>query len=294
MKAKPVNWPLARMGIFAIADLIYSLICVIRILRMGGKDSSAAYPELLAMAAVTAVLYGISYGCYLTYRSREKERLTNPALAAVPFLWSFLLLCGGVGGNARIAFSAAFVVVFCILICCCAAFSRKNAEQRRGKEQKSASFTPQDLKKEKDALTADFINYDWKLEDAARRLQDREITTAAEEMKDLVVAIYRERKRFPEKNVVIQKFSSFYLPASVKLLHRYAELEQQTERTKEQEEFLLRLKSAFMDVRNGLKTLWDSMTEPEDLELSAEVTVMENKLAGDGLLRDFSVCSSAE
>ena len=148
--------------------------------------------------------------------------------------------------------------------------------------------------KEKDALTADFINYDWKLEDAARRLQDREITTAAEEMKDLVVAIYRERKRFPEKNVVIQKFSSFYLPASVKLLHRYAELEQQTERTKEQEEFLLRLKSAFMDVRNGLKTLWDSMTEPEDLELSAEVTVMENKLAGDGLLRDFSVCSSAE
>ena len=93
-------------------------------------------------------------------------------------------------------------------------------------------------------------------------------------MKDLVVAIYRERKRFPEKNVVIQKFSSFYLPASVKLLHRYAELEQQIERTKEQEEFLLRLKSAFMDVRNGLKTLWNSMTEPEDLELSAEVTVM--------------------
>ncbi len=290
-RTKPINWPLAGMGLFALADLAYSFICVIRIWRMDRGAYSETQPELLAMAAVTAILYGVVYGCYLLYRSREKERITNPVLAALPFLWSLLLLCGGAAGNARTALCALFIAVFCILIFGCAAIARRNKECRREPKKKTVSFTPRELKKEKEALTADFINYDWKLEDAARRIQDREIAAAAGEMEQLVVSIYRERERCPEKAAVLQKFSLLYLPASVRLLNRYAELEQETARTKEQEELFFHIKSALFDVRSGLKSLWASMQEPGDLKLSAEMTVMENKLAGDGLLQEFHISS---
>ena len=103
----------------------------------------------------------------------------------------------------------------------------------------------------------------------------------------MVVSIFRDREEFPEKRAVIQKFASYYLPASVKLLNRYEELENEPRRTKEQEEWMGRIQSSVSAVRDSLKAVWTSMKGPKDLDLSAEMTVLENKLSGDGLLCDF-------
>ena len=90
-----INWPLALMGIFTLADLFYSLICIFRILGMEENPSEKTNVRLLAMAVVTAVLYGAAYICYLIYRSQKKPEVSNPAVAAFPFLWSLLLFVRG-------------------------------------------------------------------------------------------------------------------------------------------------------------------------------------------------------
>ena len=282
-----INWPLALMGIFTLADLFYSLICIFRILGMEENPSEKTNVRLLAMAAVTAVLYGAAYICYLIYRSQKKPEVSNPAVAAFPFLWSLLLLCEGVKGNTRTFFSVLFIASFCLLIFGSGALYRKNAEIRDEKLKKDTKGFQKDLDGRKSAVSLSFMDYDWKLEDISRRIKDRNMVAVTQEMEELVVSIFRDREEFPEKRAVIQKFASYYLPASVKLLNRYEELENEPRRTKEQEEWMGRIQSSVSAVRDSLKAVWTSMKGPKDLDLSAEMTVLENKLSGDGLLCDF-------
>ena len=117
------------------------------------------------------------------------------------------------------------------------------------------------------------------VDDSVFRLGDKiyhiEATTAS---------IFYVVKSKPEREKEIQSFMEYYLPATLKLLGRYAELEKQNNHSSESiRNSMLNIEGAMDKVVEGFDTQLDKLYKSDAIDITNDINVLEKMMRMEGL-----------
>lgn len=119
---------------------------------------------------------------------------------------------------------------------------------------------------------------------ANMEISDAAVSKKIDDIENLTAKIFEYVKNKPGFGADIRRFINYYLPTSVKLMDTYVQLDKQkiaapniTETMNKIEEMLDKIKEAFEKQLNLLFS-------DEALDISTDITVMENILGSEGLL----------
>ena len=117
-------------------------------------------------------------------------------------------------------------------------------------------------------------------------IEDEKISRAIRELERASQAIFQQVREAPEKLPQIRKFMDYYLPTTLKLLNAYDRMSsvgvggENIDSTKERVE-------AIMDtIVTAFDKQLDGLFGAEALDVSTDITVLENMLAREGLAGD--------
>jgi len=92
----------------------------------------------------------------------------------------------------------------------------------------------------------------------------------------------------PEKKPKIRQLINYYLPTVIKLLRQYLLLQEQEVAGGNIEASKEKICKMLMDINSALKKQLDNMFEADLVDITAEIRVMEKKLAAEGLTEDMN------
>lgn len=96
-------------------------------------------------------------------------------------------------------------------------------------------------------------------------------------------------KKHPEKSAELHTFLDYYLPTTLKLLHTYAELDQQGIQGENVTTTKERIESIMDSVVEGFEAQLDKLFEGDMLDISADIAVMEKMLSRDGFSSSMKI-----
>ena len=98
--------------------------------------------------------------------------------------------------------------------------------------------------------------------------------------------IFEEVRAHPEKLPQIRRFMDYYLPTTLKLLNAYDRMSGTGVSGENIDTTLSRVEEILRTVAAAFEKLLDSLYGAEALDISADITVLENMLAREGLTED--------
>lgn len=82
----------------------------------------------------------------------------------------------------------------------------------------------------------------------------------------------------------MRKFMNYYLPTTLKLLKQYSDLEGQSIKVDNVQESMARIEKMMHLIVEAFQKQLDNLFEGDALDISSEITVMENMMASEGLI----------
>lgn len=119
-------------------------------------------------------------------------------------------------------------------------------------------------------------------------IPDEEISARIDEMEDLTSKIFKAVQEKPEKLPQIKSFMSYYLPTALKLLHSYAEFDQNGAGGENVETAKADIERILDMLVEGFRKQLDKLYEADAMDVSADINVLETMLKKDGLSDDGS------
>lgn len=122
------------------------------------------------------------------------------------------------------------------------------------------------------------------------RIPDQALSAKLDEIGKLVREIFKQVEREPSTLPKIRKLMNYYLPTTMKLVRKYAELQDQND--------LSSVRKILDDISNMLDTVitalrkqLDGLYEHNVVDITADIQVMEQMLAAQGLTdrKDFEI-----
>ncbi len=103
-------------------------------------------------------------------------------------------------------------------------------------------------------------------------------------IENLTVKIFEYVKGKPQQAGDVRRFISYYLPTSVKLMNTYAQLEKQKIAASNVTETMAKIEGMFDKIKEAFEKQLNLLFSNEALDISTDITVMENILGSEGLL----------
>lgn len=153
-----------------------------------------------------------------------------------------------------------------------------------GKEPKPAHDTSP--KADPDPLFCQGDEYLAKLQILDEQIPDGEISEHLRQMRELTGLILAVVKRQPEKKDAVRRLMEYYLPTTIGLLEKYVLLQQQGGQGENIEQAMRKIKDVVGSMVPALKKQHDDLFELDVVDITAEIRVMEKKLAAEGLSAD--------
>jgi hypothetical protein len=126
--------------------------------------------------------------------------------------------------------------------------------------------------------------------DEMKRLNDRiadpKISAQIDRLEELSGKIFAEVRRDPSKLPQIRKFMSYYLPTTLKLLGAYERMSQQGVSGENISGTMQRVEGMMGTIVTAFEKQLDSLFGDQALDISTDVTVLENMMAREGLSED--------
>lgn len=119
-------------------------------------------------------------------------------------------------------------------------------------------------------------------------IPDEDISARIDEMEDLTSKIFKAVQEKPEKLPQIKSFMSYYLPTALKLLHSYAEFDQNGAGGENVESAKADIERILDMLVEGFRKQLDKLYEADAMDISADINVLETMLKKDGLSEDGS------
>jgi hypothetical protein len=110
-----------------------------------------------------------------------------------------------------------------------------------------------------------------------------EMTRKISQIESLTAQIFEIVEKEPEKQPQIKKFMNYYLPTSLKLLRQYADFDQHTAGGDVIAGSKAAIEESMDAVVKGFEKQLDKLYSKDALNVSADITVLKNMLAQDGL-----------
>lgn len=238
---------------------------------------------------------------------QKKTRSTVP-LYVVAALWLGRALSGNLSSVGDIFKTVALSVVVYFgvkLFFPDKAASQKDAEaadKQPEKKPEAATAQPQPEKKPdepKKRETTGNAELDAVLrqgEDAIRQIRlrndeipDYKISAQLKQIELLTEKIFDYVREHPEQLGEIRQFLNYYLPTTLNLLEKYVELQNQQLRVGNIDEGMRQIEDLLDKVAVAFQRQLDSLFESSVVDITADIQVMENMMAAEGLSggRDF-------
>lgn len=117
-------------------------------------------------------------------------------------------------------------------------------------------------------------------------IADEEVSRKIDRIEDLTRKIFEIVDKFPEKENQLYSFLNYYLPTTLKTLESYARLEHQGIETASIREAKQKINLMLDELADGYEKQLDKLFENDVVDISADIEVMRQMLAKDGLTED--------
>ncbi len=116
------------------------------------------------------------------------------------------------------------------------------------------------------------------------RILDKNMSDKIYHIEATTASIFYVVKSKPEREKEIQSFMEYYLPATLKLLSRYAELEKQNNHNSESiRNSMLNIEGAMDKVVEGFDTQLDKLYKSDAIDITNDINVLEKMMRMEGL-----------
>ena len=149
------------------------------------------------------------------------------------------------------------------------------------KEEKSHTGNP-----EVDKIIDEGREYLKKLRAADDAIPDETLSEDITRMERASADIFRYIADHPEKAPQIRKFMNYYLPTTLKLLNAYDRMSSQGVEGQNISGTMERVESMMSNIVTAFERLLDSLFGDQALDISTDITVLENMMAREGLSDD--------
>ena len=122
-------------------------------------------------------------------------------------------------------------------------------------------------------------------------IEDEAMSEKIRTMQELTAAIFQEVEAHPEKKPQIQRFMNYYLPTTLKLLDAYARIEAQGVSGENMAKSKAEIERIADTLVEGYKKQLDTLYQSEVVDITGDVSVIENMMRRDGLTgqNDFRI-----
>ena len=110
-----------------------------------------------------------------------------------------------------------------------------------------------------------------------------ELTRQIDRIGELTAKILRQQKENPEKASELRSFMNYYLPKTLEILNQYARLDAQGVEGENIAEAKTRIEGMMEKLVEGYERQLDRLFADDVVDISADISVMEQMLAKDGL-----------
>lgn len=115
------------------------------------------------------------------------------------------------------------------------------------------------------------------------RIHDKKISNQIDRLEQLSDSIFSHVRKNPGKLPQIRKFMSYYLPTTLKLLNTYADLAEQAVKGQNITATMNKIESMMDTIVVAFEKQLDGLFGAEALDISTDITVLENMLHREGL-----------
>ena len=118
------------------------------------------------------------------------------------------------------------------------------------------------------------------------KIPDAKISSLLRELEDTTRKIFAQLESDKSQVKQCRQFLNYYLPTTIHLLERYVELQDQGAGTGSVREAMRRIEQTLSTVNSAFRRQLDSLFEKDVVDITAEITVMEQLLKSQGLTGD--------
>ena len=117
-------------------------------------------------------------------------------------------------------------------------------------------------------------------------IEDEKISQAIRKLEQTSQAIFQQVREAPEKLPQIRKFMDYYLPTTLKLLNAYDRMSGAGVSGENIDTTLSKVEGMMRTIVAAFEKQLDSLYGAEALDISTDITVLENMMAREGLTED--------
>jgi hypothetical protein len=118
-------------------------------------------------------------------------------------------------------------------------------------------------------------------------IEDASISAKIDRLEEISTKIFAQVKADPKKLPQIRKFMSYYLPTTLKLLNAYDRMGTQGVTGENISGTMQRVETMMDTIVQAFEKQLDSLFGAEALDISTDITVLENMMAREGLVEDM-------
>ena len=118
-------------------------------------------------------------------------------------------------------------------------------------------------------------------------IQDETISRQIERLEDISGKIFAQVQAEPKKLPQIRKFMNYYLPTTLKLLNAYDRMSDQGVSGENIDGTMKRVEGMMDTIVRAFEKQLDSLFGAEALDISTDITVLDNMMAREGLVEDM-------
>lgn len=126
------------------------------------------------------------------------------------------------------------------------------------------------------------------LKKANEAIPHPEITKNLDRMYTAGEQIFKELGRDPRKIALVRRFMNYYLPTTEKLMEQYQVLQDASTKGQNITSAMTRIENSTGMVADAFEKCLDKLYADDELDIDAEIKVMQTMLAGDNLVKDSS------
>lgn len=119
-----------------------------------------------------------------------------------------------------------------------------------------------------------------------QQIHDAKLSEQINRLEEVTAKIFKYVEKNPESLPQVRKFMNYYLPTTLKMLHSYTEMAGQGVNGKNIDTTMAKVEEMMETIVRAFEKQLDSLFGAKALDISTDITVLENMLVREGLIED--------